>query len=158
MVPSEAWPNPATNVSGTAWAISLPTMVVIFSRGYSMINAVTPSAPAPTEVSVTSEPKTNPNNIVPGATYCSGNQRPFCANCINLLRNNTATEVTIRAMPSQNLMVDTALLDCTSIVFKNRMVAMEAGMLPIANSFTIRQSMLPSLPCAKIPTDLVNEA
>jgi len=48
-VPIIQCPAPAMSVSGTAWAISEPTMLTIGSLGYKMIKVQAPMAPAPTE-------------------------------------------------------------------------------------------------------------
>ena len=55
---------PATKVSGTAWAMSEPAIFTTGSSGYSSKSAVTPSAPAPTEETVTSTPSSTPVTMV----------------------------------------------------------------------------------------------
>ena len=61
-------------------------------------------------------------------------------------------------MPSQNLILLTALSEPKSKSFKYNKVIKEAGMLPKANKPTIFQSILPNLPCAKMPAVLVMDA
>src|SRR3569623_842488 len=63
-VPMWRWPSPATAVSGTAWAMSVPTMRAVGRPGYRKNNIAAPSAPAPTEVIVTSTPNTMPAVVV----------------------------------------------------------------------------------------------
>ena len=74
------------------------------------------------------------------------------------MRNSTDSEVTNSAIPSQNLMVLTAASEAISMCFKLSVVMIDAGTLPKASNRTIFQSILPSLPCAKIPTLLVTAA
>ena len=57
--PSVAWPMPATSVSGTAWAMSVPTRRCAARRGYSSRISVAPMAPAPIDDSVTSTPSSD---------------------------------------------------------------------------------------------------
>ncbi|MNH35823.1 hypothetical protein D3C79_965480 [compost metagenome] len=64
MLPMPAWPRPATRVSGTAWAISVPTRRRVTRNGYSRNSATVPSAPAPMEVRVTMTPSTTPVSTV----------------------------------------------------------------------------------------------
>ena len=73
--PSEAWPMPATRVSGTAWAMSVPTTRCDSSRGYSSMISVAPMAPAPIELSDTSTPSTRPHSRVSAGLRGSGIQR-----------------------------------------------------------------------------------
>ena len=111
-----------------------------------MISVVTPSAPAPTEVSVTKPPRIMPRIIVSGATYLAGIHSPSANKDINFVLNKTAIEVKIRAMPRLNLMVAIASLDSTFMLRKKMMVASDAGILPALSNLTMRQSILPSFP------------
>ncbi|KAI1693001.1 hypothetical protein Ddc_23232 [Ditylenchus destructor] len=62
--PMLACPNPATRVSGTACAISVPTNRRVARNGYRINNATVPSAPAPMDVSATMVPRTAPVTTV----------------------------------------------------------------------------------------------
>jgi hypothetical protein len=62
--PITQWPMPPSSVSGTAWAISVPTMRANGMFGYSINSAVTPIAPAPTDETDTATPMVAPSRIV----------------------------------------------------------------------------------------------
>ena len=62
--PRSQCPAPARSVSGTACAISDPTIREAGILGCSSSSAVTPIAPAPTEVAVTTKPITSPSATV----------------------------------------------------------------------------------------------
>ncbi len=74
IAPIAQCPMPATSVSGTACAISEPTMRAIGRRGYNSNSAVTPTAPAPTDEIDTSTPSTMPTNTVARAMVRSSSR------------------------------------------------------------------------------------
>jgi hypothetical protein len=65
----------ATKVSGTAWAMSVPTTRCDSRRGYISMISVAPMAPAPIELSDTSTPSISPHSTVSAGLRDSGSQR-----------------------------------------------------------------------------------
>src|SRR5690348_5861243 len=158
-VPSIQWPIPASSVSGTACAMSEPTMTAIGMRGYSSNSAVMPIAPAPTDDIVTSTPSATPTATVIHAVG-RGLTRPIygIASSINWRRNTSDTPVSNSITPSTNEITPRALRVATSKCDIVSSVSTVAGTLPLASRPTIRQLTVWLRPWTKVPTVLVADA
>src|ERR1700722_20483862 len=157
--PRYQWPSPATNVSGTACAMSDPTMTAIGTRGYSVSSAVTPRAPAPTEETVTSTPSTTPVMTVRRAASpadslsCSGP-----TSLRNRRRKNSDSAVSNSITPSTRPMIRPLVEPATSKWEIAARVTVVAGTLPNASRVTILQSTVWFRPCTRVPAVLVADA
>ncbi|ABA50633.1 hypothetical protein BURPS1710b_3197 [Burkholderia pseudomallei 1710b] len=159
--PSIQCPTPATSVSGTACAMSEPTMRVVDSAGYSSSRTVTPIAPAPTEVSDTSTPSTAPVSTVAASVRVGlgGSARVrFAANAASCGRNSSDSDVSSNAAPSTNWIIRLVSCECMPCACRNHSVIAAAGTLPAARRPVIRHSTVPLSPCTKVPVALVSAA
>src|SRR5579859_4984732 len=157
--PIHQCPSPATSVSGTACAMSEPTMLAIGSLGYSSNSAVTPSAPAPIDVVVTSTPSSMPTAVVQCVT-CRGVSTSIrgAITPTNCRLNTSDSAVSSSNTPSiTEINVPAARLfrlNCDS----TSSVSTVPGTLPDASSRTMRQFTVRCAPCTSVPTDFVADA
>src|SRR5512146_659634 len=161
-VPSAMCPNPATAVSGTAWAITVPTTLTAAMRGYRNSNATVPSTPAPIEEMVTSAPTTTPVTMVAAGKWrwCNSYTVPSSRSAIFLIQSFSSSTVAV----SNNAMLSTLVtrprkvFSSSARYFSSAMVASAAGRLPRLNSPNTFQSTVPLRLCTQPPTVLVSEA
>src|SRR3989338_6898993 len=155
-------PIPATAVSGTAWAMSVPTTFTACMRGFRNNNATVPSTPAPTEEIVTSVPTMTPVTIVAAGRWRWCNPYTVlslrCAIFLIQFFSNSALAVSSSATLST--LVTRLCSVCSSSIryFSRAIVITAAGKLPRLSKPTTFQSTVPRRPCTQPPSDLVSEA
>src|SRR5580658_2995668 len=157
--PSHQCPAPAISVSGTAWAMSEPTMLTIGSSGYSSTSAVTPIAPAPTEEMLTTTPNTAPQPTVSHSLVC-GVMRCIAGptKAKNQRRASRTPPVSTSTMPRENEITLPMSGDSTLNCDSTSTVTIVAGTLPLASRPTTRQSTVRFAPCTSVPTLLLAAA
>ena len=139
--------------------MSVPTITGSRSRGYSSSNAVTPSAPAPTDVIVTRSPSANPVATVMVIWPCGETRSSFGPNtATRRVRKNSDIAVMISMMPSVTATQRIWPVDPVSSWERITKPSAVPGKLPLANRRTIRQFTVPLSPCTMVPTLFVADA
>src|ERR1700726_801389 len=157
--PRNQWPMPAARVSGTACAISDPTMRATGILGYRSRRTVTPMAPAPTDVSVTRTPIAAPRKTVNHGTDTWSSlliRSAYLAR--TLLTQSRKVEVNSRTPANVKVISWGNFVPLASKVAKTASVAAVAGTLPVARRPTRRQSIVLVAPWTSVPTVFVDAA
>ncbi len=121
---------------GTAWAISVPIIFLTDILGYKISSAVTPRAPAPTDVTVTIIPKKSPNKIVKCPVLELFLMTLFLDLSMMIGWVKTAMAVKISAIPRHISIIFIVSGESRFICLRKKVVNIEAGILPSINFCT----------------------